>query len=81
MTDSGRYDSDLQMFVDERRDADRAYLQFLRWLVEHERLERPVADAASDASDAVSWRLPAQPAQPENRPPANWACVPRWFGR
>jgi len=66
------------MFADETREADRAYLQFLRWLVEHERLERPVSDAPATTSDLASWSLPAPT---EARPPANWSCVPRWFGR
>jgi hypothetical protein len=35
----GRYDGSLQMFVEEPRDADVARLRFLRWLVEHGRLE------------------------------------------
>ena len=38
----GRYDSDLQMFVEEPRDAQRAHLGFLRWLVEQRDLEHPV---------------------------------------
>ena len=39
----GRYDSDLQMFVEEPRDVQRAHLRFLRWLVERQDLEHPAA--------------------------------------
>jgi len=38
----GRYDGDLQMFVEEPRDIRRAHLRFLRWLVERRSLEHPV---------------------------------------
>jgi hypothetical protein len=31
----GRYDGALQMFVEGPRDVDPAYLNFVRWLVEH----------------------------------------------
>ena len=37
---AGGYDGALQMFVEAPRDADVAHLRFLRWLVEHGRLER-----------------------------------------
>lgn len=30
----GRYDTELQMFVDEPHDIDRRHLEFQRWLVE-----------------------------------------------
>jgi hypothetical protein len=36
---SGRYDSELQMFTDPPRDPDPARLRFLRWLAEISRLE------------------------------------------
>lgn len=37
----GQYDGNLQMFVEEPRDLDLGRLTFLRWLVEHNRLEHP----------------------------------------
>lgn len=43
----GRYDSALQMFVEEPREPDIARLTFLRWLVENDRLEHPVEGPAS----------------------------------
>ena len=43
----GRYDSDLQMFVEEPRDARRVHLRFLRWLVERQGLEHPVSGPPS----------------------------------
>jgi hypothetical protein len=43
----GRYDSALQMFVEEPRDPDLRRLSFLRWLVENDRLEHRVAGPAS----------------------------------
>ena len=43
----GRYDSALQMFVEEPREPDLRRLTFLRWLVENDRLEHPVIGAPS----------------------------------
>jgi hypothetical protein len=43
----GRYDSALQMFVEETREPDMARLTFLRWLIENDRLEHPVVGPAS----------------------------------
>ena len=43
----GRYDSALQMFVEEPRDPDLCRLNFLRWLIENNRLEHPVVGPAS----------------------------------
>jgi hypothetical protein len=43
----GRYDGALQMFVEGPRDVDPAYLNFVRWLVEHERLEHRAAGPAT----------------------------------
>jgi hypothetical protein len=37
----GRYDGNLQMFVEEPRDVDLRRLGFVRWLVENDRLEHP----------------------------------------
>ena len=38
-----QYDSDLQMLVEEPREASSAHLLFLRWLAERGQLEHPVA--------------------------------------
>lgn len=43
----GRYDTALQMFVEETREPDLRRLSFLRWLVENNRLEHPVIGPAS----------------------------------
>jgi hypothetical protein len=73
MSGNTRYDGDLQMYVDERRDARQAHLLFLKWLVEHERIERPIADGPVDP--------PSEPMPGNDRPIPNRLCVPRWFGR
>jgi hypothetical protein len=39
----GQYDGNLQMFIEEPRDIDLGRLTFLRWLVEHDRLEHPIS--------------------------------------
>ena len=66
----GRYDCDLQMFVDEPRDVKPAHLRFLRWLVEQRRLEHPISGPPSGAL-----------AEPPTRPVSNRTWVPPWFGR
>ena len=43
----GRYDTSLQMFVEEPRDPDLRRLGFMRWLVENNRLEHPVIGPAT----------------------------------
>jgi len=43
----GRYDSALQMFVEEPREIDLRRLTFMRWLVENNRLEHGVVGPAS----------------------------------
>lgn len=43
----GRYDSALQMFVEEPREPDMKRLSFLRWLVENDRLEHGVTGPAT----------------------------------
>jgi len=43
----GRYDSALQMFVEEPREPNLRRLAFLRWLGENHRLEHPVNGPAS----------------------------------
>ena len=45
----GRYDSDLQMFVEEPREVQPAHLRFLRWLVERRDLEHPAFGPPSGA--------------------------------
>ena len=47
------YDSALQMFVQEPRDADVKRLAFLRWLAESGRLEHEVAGPASGSYVSV----------------------------
>jgi hypothetical protein len=43
----GRYDSALQMFVEEPCEPNLNKLTFLRWLIENNRLEHPVVGPAS----------------------------------
>ena len=43
----GRYDSALQMFVEEPREPHLRQLTFLRWLIENNRLEHPAVGPAS----------------------------------
>lgn len=43
----GRYDSVLQMFVEDTREPDMNRLTFLRWLIENDRLEHGVIGPAS----------------------------------
>lgn len=43
----GPYDADLEMYVELERDLDLRRLRFLRWLVEHGRLEHEVAGPAA----------------------------------
>ncbi|MCC7370093.1 MAG: hypothetical protein IT306_16830 [Chloroflexi bacterium] len=43
----GRYDSALQMFVEDTREPDMNRLTFLRWLIENDRLEHGVVGPAS----------------------------------
>ncbi len=64
----GRYDGNLQMFVEEARDVDMVRLGFLRWLAENGKLEHKLAGPAAgrfagesgvDEYDENEWRLPA----------------------
>jgi hypothetical protein len=43
MKSLGRYDTEMQMFVEVPRDLDVARLRFLRWLAERGQLEHAVA--------------------------------------
>ena len=61
MTASGRYDSSLQMFVEEVREPDLARLAFLRWLGEHELLEHRVYGPS--AGECTKPRIMAQAAR------------------
>ena len=64
----GRYDGNLQMFVEEARDVDMVRLGFLRWLAENGKLEHKLAGPAAgrfagepeieDECDADDWRIP-----------------------
>jgi hypothetical protein len=45
--DQIHYDGDLEMYREPPRDIDTAHLRFLRWLVEHGRLEHPPAGPPS----------------------------------
>jgi hypothetical protein len=42
MKSLGRYDSALQMFVEEPREPDLRRLTYLRWLIQNDRLEHPL---------------------------------------
>ena len=52
----GQYDGTLQMFVEEARDVDHARLGFVRWLVEHGKLEHRKA-GPSTGEFAEPFRL------------------------
>jgi hypothetical protein len=54
MKSLGRYDSALQMFVEEPREPDLARLTFLRWLVERGRLDHGPAGAPSGELAALA---------------------------
>jgi hypothetical protein len=73
MSGDTRYDGELQMYVDERRDASQSHLLFLKWLVDHDLIERPIADGPADPAP--------EPLPRTERPIPNRLCVPRWFGR
>lgn len=66
----GRYDGDLQMFVEKPRDSRRAHLRFLRWLAERRMLEHPVFGPPSGAL-----------AEPPSHPVSRGAGLPQWSGR
>lgn len=46
MKEIGRYDTDMQMFVDRKKPVDLTKLSFLRWLVMNHNLEQPAAGPA-----------------------------------
>jgi hypothetical protein len=49
--DVSSFDSDLQMFREAPKLVDVAHLEFLRWLIEHGRLDHPSALSSSDDLD------------------------------
>jgi len=82
----GRYDGELQMFVEEPREPNYEHLRFLRWLVEHGHLEHPVAGPPPDDGrlGGFDWDdelTPAGAARPETRPSPKLSLVPPWFER
>jgi hypothetical protein len=86
MRTANRYDGDLQMYVEEPREPDDAHLRFLRWLVEHGRLEHPVAGPPPDASrrcrlDSDREAVPVRSPRSIEHPYPSLTCVPPWFGR
>ena len=60
MSGDARYDGELQMLIEEPRDANREHLLFLRWLAERGRLEHSVA-GLPPMGPALSWMIPRQP--------------------
>ena len=54
MKSLGRYDSALQMFVEEPRELDLRHLKFLRWLVERGRFDHGPAGAPSGELAALA---------------------------
>ena len=57
----GRYDTALQMFVEEPRDPDLRRLTFLRWLIDNDRMEHPaVGPAAGDLAVLVTESAPVE---------------------
>jgi hypothetical protein len=53
MKSLGRYDSALQMFVEEPREPDLRRLTFLRWLIQNDRLEHPLTGPVTSEPIAV----------------------------
>jgi hypothetical protein len=69
---SGRYDSDLQMFVDRPREVDPAGLTFLRWLAERGWLEHePLGPSTGAFARPIATAEEAE-ARPDN-PAHRWA--------
>jgi hypothetical protein len=63
------------MFVEAPRDAKQSHLLFLRWLLEHEKIERPIAERPLDGEPVEAVTLAT------GRPVPGRASVPSWFGR
>jgi len=61
MKQTGTYDSTLQMFREQPREADLARLRFLRWLGERGLLEHPVAGGPVGVFAVARGPVPASP--------------------
>lgn len=70
MKSVGRYDSALQMFVDEAHDPDPAHLAFLRWLGERNLLEHRIAGPSS--GPLVTGRPDPEPQPRSMGNPFSW---------
>lgn len=46
----GRYDADLQMFVEEPKDFDESHLEFLRFLIRQDRMSIRAEDGDDEQS-------------------------------
>lgn len=69
MNGCGRYDADLQMFVEQPREPDLRLLRFLRWLAKRGQLEqrplsRPQGRYAGRAAAVASPRIRPGPRAP-----------------
>jgi hypothetical protein len=67
----GRYDGNMQMFVQEAQSPDLRRLRFLRWLVEHGRYDHPsMGPASGELADTIADEVsPALDAQPVDAQP------------
>ena len=66
MDAGGRYDPALHMYCEKPREPDLNRLTFLRWLVENDRLEHPVAGPASGDLAVLKARAElGEPPQPQ----------------
>lgn len=82
----GRYDGELQMYVEEPREPTYEHLLFLRWLVERGHIEHPIAGPPRDPDRrrGYAWDdtiAPPRPARPTEHRRPNLTLVPPWFGR
>jgi hypothetical protein len=82
----GRYDGELQMFVEEPREPNHEHLRFLRWLVERGRLEHPIVGhpPGLDLRRGPIWDdevVPSGTTRPTEHPRPELTLVPPWFGR
>lgn len=81
MKANSRYDGDLQMFVESKREPNHEVLTFLRWLGENGKLEHPIAGPSSgDCAVEPSVATPDQaPPTPETAQPATAAKRTSWY--
>ena len=82
----GRYDGELQMFVEEPREPNYEHLRFLRWLVERGHLEHPIIGPPTgpDRRRGPAWDdvvVSSSATRPIERPRPDLTLVPPWFGR